>query len=134
MDLLDIIGALVESEGIFYSNIRYFSNASRSSLIQQHQANVSATLAILRIVVSQTQGIVINIPIEEPMHPTANQILAATSVVTPEAETECAICQEIVERATRINRCNHHFHDACIRAWFTRSSSCPVCRADITGR
>ncbi len=46
----------------------------------------------------------------------------------------CSICHENMEVGTTvrvINHCRHIFHRTCIDYWFTRSSSCPVCRHDI---
>lgn len=48
--------------------------------------------------------------------------------------TECPICIEefqLGETATRLPKCSHIFHDTCIKAWFLKHNTCPVCRDEI---
>jgi len=72
------------------------------------------------------------------VHPTNQQIDAATTVETLPAalETACPICQEDMlqgNQVRRITRCNHPFHADCIGQWFEQSCVCPICRTDIRG-
>lgn len=42
---------------------------------------------------------------------------------------ECAICTEIIDKNKACClSCNHYFHCKCIREWFKKSLSCPLCR------
>ncbi|CAD8112053.1 unnamed protein product [Paramecium primaurelia] len=45
----------------------------------------------------------------------------------------CSIClQEINERKLiKILKCNHYFHDDCIKEWVLRKAECPTCRDNI---
>jgi len=50
--------------------------------------------------------------------------------VEAEHYNQCSICFE----EARINLpdwlpCNHTFHENCLREWFKRSGSCPICRS-----
>jgi hypothetical protein len=48
---------------------------------------------------------------------------------------DCAIClQGLDDDICEIRNCKHQFHRECIRAWITRSFSCPVCRKRIISR
>jgi hypothetical protein len=50
-----------------------------------------------------------------------------------EAE-QCSICQHdyILGEETVVSPCEHHFHTACAKEWFTVfSSKCPICRHDL---
>ena len=41
----------------------------------------------------------------------------------------CAICTELIDKNTACClSCNHYFHCECIREWFKKSLSCPLCR------
>ena len=47
-------------------------------------------------------------------------------------ENECAICLEPMQHNIQpllILRCNHKYHDKCIREWFKakKSNKCPIC-------
>jgi hypothetical protein len=49
-------------------------------------------------------------------------------------EDECVICREqFKDRLLMILPCNikHVFHSTCITEWFQKSTSCPLCKADI---
>ena len=51
---------------------------------------------------------------------------------TPHEESNCAICQDIIEtNGVQLRTCSHIFHDQCIRTWFQTSVKCPVCLHDI---
>jgi hypothetical protein len=70
-----------------------------------------------------------------PVIPTNAQIASAVELnASPPVNELCAICQDsFVAPCTRLSRCGHHFHDACITQWFGTSVRCPVCRNDIRG-
>lgn len=44
----------------------------------------------------------------------------------------CAIClDDITENGSYTIRCNHPFHDHCIRHWYEQKQTCPTCRASL---
>ena len=54
---------------------------------------------------------------------------------TKKEENVCTIClQELEEESYEIKACGHCFHSTCIKAWISRSLSCPVCRKDIVSK
>lgn len=67
------------------------------------------------------------------LRPTAEQLAAGTSIVTIDAEDNCAICQDVMLAGSEARelRCEHQFHPGCIDIWFQRSVACPTCRHDI---
>lgn len=70
--------------------------------------------------------------------PTSNYVMV-DRITT---EKECIICLESLEKLnaqeadpehpTAVLSCNHSFHDACLKFWLDRCSSCPLCRTDIS--
>ena len=49
-------------------------------------------------------------------------------------EDICAICMQGMdtgEAVSRVRRCQHVFHDSCIRHWIALKDQCPICRAII---
>ena len=43
---------------------------------------------------------------------------------------ECPICYISLDNGeTCKTTCNHTFHRACLRTWYSRNTSCPMCRA-----
>lgn len=55
-------------------------------------------------------------------------------IPTPADSSElCPICQEGIATLPTVDLvpCHHHMHRACAIAWFTISTKCPVCRADL---
>jgi hypothetical protein len=46
---------------------------------------------------------------------------------------DCAICQDNINVGDIIRAlgCSHVFHINCVDYWFTKQSTCPMCRADI---
>lgn len=71
--------------------------------------------------------------------PTTEQITSATQtikysdIVNPR-QTECSICFERFqpdEMVMVIRHCGHIFKPTHLNEWFTRTSTCPVCRYDI---
>ncbi len=79
---------------------------------------------------------------QDVRHPVSNDILIHLRVVEnsniPDG-LSCPICLESfnTENDTPNNDsvvllpCNHHFHKKCITEWFTRSTTCPVCKQNI---
>jgi hypothetical protein len=62
---------------------------------------------------------------------------AATLLVLADDDL-CPIClsclndgRECNDGVVRIRRCRHAFCDRCVRRWFQRSTSCPVCKVDL---
>lgn len=52
------------------------------------------------------------------------------NLIKRDGDTTCVICFDDFQEddELRVLQCNHYFHDACIRTWFERSVSCPICR------
>lgn len=50
-------------------------------------------------------------------------------MAAPEA---CPVCLESIIRLTTLSNCEHKFCRACITEWCKNSSSCPLCRAEVT--
>lgn len=48
-------------------------------------------------------------------------------------EQSCSICLEPFKKDEKVAvlKCNHFFHDACIKPWVEDHFTCPICRADI---
>lgn len=47
------------------------------------------------------------------------------------ADINCAICSDslaTVDQMTCICNCGHVYHEHCLTAWLTRSTTCPTCR------
>jgi hypothetical protein len=52
-------------------------------------------------------------------------------------EVTCSVCLEDVrggEMVRRLPECRHLFHVGCIDAWLHSSSTCPLCRSDLSPR
>ena len=43
----------------------------------------------------------------------------------------CSICIEKIKDEFFLTECGHSFHLKCIKAWFERSTVCPLCRKKI---
>jgi hypothetical protein len=149
--VLDAIRDLTMTDRAFFSTVRFLDGGSRNHIVAAHLRNTSYAFAILRNLSSQprqhTERLVMNIPLNTLLDPSGNfmrnfldpvavvptreQIAAAVDTHVNVADTNCAICQENVECATRIRHCGHAFHGQCINEWFTMNTRCPVCRHDI---
>jgi hypothetical protein len=47
---------------------------------------------------------------------------------------ECSICRNAFlenEICRKVNQCNHFFHQSCVDQWFSRNSTCPMCRQSV---
>jgi len=149
--VLDAIRDLTMTDRAFFSMVRFLDGGSRNHIVAAHLRNTSFAFTILRTLATQPtpvrESLVMNIPLNTlldpsgnfmrsfldpvPVIPTRAQIAAATESHVNVTETNCAICQESVECATRIRHCGHAFHGQCINEWFTMNTRCPVCRHDI---
>jgi hypothetical protein len=148
--VLDLIRELTQTDRAFFSMIRFLDGNTRNHLVAAHMRNTSQAYALLRLYLSQstqTESIVMNIPLNSildpsgnfvrnfldpvPVVPTRDQIVAATENHVGVTEQTCAICQEGVTCATRIRACGHCFHSQCIHEWFSMNTRCPICRHDI---
>ncbi|CAF1176074.1 unnamed protein product [Adineta ricciae] len=49
------------------------------------------------------------------------------------ADTTCIICREEMQVQQSIKRlgCQHIFHKNCLRSWFQRQQTCPICRTTV---
>mmetsp|Transcript_36660 Transcript_36660/g.84341 ORF Transcript_36660/g.84341 Transcript_36660/m.84341 type:complete len:449 (-) Transcript_36660:29-1375(-) len=50
-------------------------------------------------------------------------------------QPECCICSRSFDDEEEIRRtfCGHVFHSECLRTWFVKSHTCPLCRKDLSG-
>ena len=74
-------------------------------------------------------------------HPLAAAVSAVDCLPTVIANEElvaqgmllCAVCQNEISIGMRVKqlRCNHLFHRNCIRKWYYRRLSCPLCRNEF---
>jgi hypothetical protein len=58
----------------------------------------------------------------------------SAAVASGETQLECAICLEAFvdgARCSEVPACRHLFHQECIEKSMRRTSTCPLCRADI---
>jgi hypothetical protein len=139
--VLDAIRDLLETEQAFFQTIRYLDGNTRNQIAALHMRNTSATLGLLRLYMSnnRTTTMVMNIPLNMndtfmepvPVAPTAAQLATATETDVPMTDAQCSICQESIERGTRIRQCGHCFHAECITQWFEMNPRCPMCRHDV---
>jgi hypothetical protein len=144
--ILDILDQVLHTDRIFYQSARILQVGRRENIIDTHQRNTAVLLGLIRSymsVESPMYSVRYNVTVPNTLppgwndpvvvHPTADQILAATDTATPSDDSgNCAICQEtLTSPATRIRHCGHSFHTTCISEWFTRSVHCPNCRHDI---
>lgn len=144
--ILDTLDALLHTERSFYQSVRILREGRRENIIDTHQRNTAVLLGLIRsymAVESPLYSVRYNVTIPNTLppgwndsvvvHPTSEQIMAATETSTPQDDSgNCAICQEtLTTPATRIRHCGHSFHTTCISEWFTRSVHCPNCRHDI---
>jgi hypothetical protein len=149
--ILDVLDTMLQTDRTFIQALRFLPD-ERETLVASQQRNSASIILLLRsYLLSRGTEATFTIPIQFPLplrstvpvgpstwsdpvivHPTMQQISAATSVIGNASDENCAICQEIMEGpVTRINHCSHMFHPNCISEWFTRSVFCPNCRHDI---
>lgn len=53
------------------------------------------------------------------------------SILEPASET-CSICQNSLDYGSETFACGHIFHTMCIHRWLQRSTTCPLCRCQLT--
>lgn len=53
------------------------------------------------------------------------------AIHTVDAEGNCPICFESMDEGARLT-CGHVFHELCVSRWFMETTTCPMCRYDIT--
>ncbi|XP_014254219.1 E3 ubiquitin-protein ligase synoviolin B-like [Cimex lectularius] len=46
-------------------------------------------------------------------------------------EEVCIICREDLRSNAKKLPCNHVFHTSCLRSWFQRQQTCPICRFNV---
>tara|TARA_B100000123_G_C25737132_1_gene432039 strand:+ start:2503 stop:3078 length:576 start_codon:yes stop_codon:yes gene_type:complete len=46
---------------------------------------------------------------------------------------ECSICLDVINnsKTIRLEECKHVFHKSCIKLWYKKSNTCPICRKPI---
>merc|ERR1712203_1306359 len=52
-----------------------------------------------------------------------------------DAPCECYVCLQEFGSSMEIRRttCGHYFHGECLSTWLRMASTCPTCRADLSG-
>ena len=50
---------------------------------------------------------------------------------TVDTEGDCPICIESMDEGVQL-KCSHVFHELCLSRWFMETTTCPMCRYDIT--
>ena len=61
-------------------------------------------------------------------------VSAAAGVVLHAAAEECVVCSEALDDSSADTIrliCGHEFHTPCIKEWFDKTSTCPLCRRDV---
>ncbi|MBD52933.1 MAG: hypothetical protein CL450_06520 [Acidimicrobiaceae bacterium] len=43
----------------------------------------------------------------------------------------CPICITDIHGGVQLEGCKHVFHEPCLLEWFRRSTTCPMCRAEL---
>ena len=140
VDPLDVIVGFFNTQRSLHTHIPRVPFDCRGDILLQNERNLGVLLSYLarHYHHPQSTSMVFNIPISDdflnsvPVAPTETQIRASTTQnITMTEEVQCSICQEMASEVTKINHCNHCFHDRCLTQWFTLSPRCPVCRHDI---
>jgi hypothetical protein len=140
VDPLDVILGFFNTQRSMHSHIPRVPFEVRGDILLQNERNLGMLLSYLARHYRDptTTSMVFNIPLSDdflnsvPVAPTTAQIRASTTHnITMTEEVQCSICQEMATQVTKINHCNHLFHDNCLTQWFTLSPRCPVCRHDI---
>jgi hypothetical protein len=142
-DVLGLLHDIQETERAFLNTIRFLDGHARSRIMNVYLQNTATTLAIVREY-QRTQRTITRMTVTLPaldisgnffdpvvVHPTQEEINQGTEQNVEVTDTTCSICQEAVTSATRIRRCGHCFHEACISQWFTMNPRCPMCRTDV---
>lgn len=148
--VLPLLRDIVESETTFFDRAVRLPEATRNRVMANRARQTMVILDIVRTLaepppprhVIPRANFTIDLTSDllrtfhEPVAviPTPAQIAAAVELNSePPHDGLCAICQDTMTTSTRLTRCNHHFHQACIVQWFGTSVRCPVCRNDIRG-
>jgi hypothetical protein len=142
-DPLDIIHELLETERSFYDIVHMLDPVTRNIVVESRMRNSASILGLLRIRmnVPPPTRMILNFPLNldssgnfldgVPVVPTSAQIANAVEQNVHVTETQCSICQESVQSASRIRYCGHCFHHECISQWFLVNPRCPMCRHDV---
>lgn len=142
--VMDVLREILETERSFHGTIRFLEGQTRNHVVAAQMRNTSVALHILRTFMDRppmATNLVMNIDLSGnmlrnfldpiPVVATATQITAGTETGISLANETCSICQEGVERGTRLRACGHCFHSDCINEWLGMNTRCPVCRHDI---
>jgi hypothetical protein len=144
-DVLGLLREIQETDRAFFAIIRFMDGHARSRAINLYLQNTTMALSIVREYQRNARNITrmtVTLPAFDlsgnffdpvAVRPTQEQITHGTERNVSIADMTCSICQESVTSATRIRRCGHCFHEACISQWFTMNPRCPMCRADVRG-
>lgn len=146
--VIPLLRDIVHSETQFFNRVVDLPDAVRNRAISNRSRQTMVMLDVVRtlveppptritlprgqVTIDLTQDLLRTFHDPVAVVPTAAQISEAVELgVTPPAGEICAICQDTVAVSTRLVRCRHYFHHACITQWFGASVRCPVCRNDI---
>ena len=64
--------------------------------------------------------------------PAAPDYVARCPVVVVDAGQVCSVCLDGLTGGRELP-CAHVFHDSCVRPWFDRQHTCPLCRFSLAG-
>ncbi|TNV78077.1 hypothetical protein FGO68_gene9345 [Halteria grandinella] len=47
---------------------------------------------------------------------------------------QCAVCYQDFEQCDVLKQlpCRHQFHKACLKPWFDKKNTCPLCRVELS--
>ena len=142
--IIAVVRDLLDSDTAFFRTASAMPEPQRSRVLANRSRMNHDILALMRFLISPPQPqqrFVVNIPFDinapefEPVVVTPSATQIATAIernTTAPTDGICAICQEgFGDTCSRLVRCSHQFHHACITQWFGSSVRCPVCRDDV---
>ena len=114
---------------------------SRRVLQQLEDMNTPNSMEIIRECIDLHCNLRAEYIARHQTHPLAAAVSAVDCLPTVIANEElvaqgmllCAVCQNEISIGMRVKqlRCNHLFHRNCIRKWYYRRLSCPLCRNEF---
>lgn len=73
----------------------------------------------------------INIAIQTPNNFNIDEIPVSSDII--DNNSECCICLSQYSKSDTISilECGHFYHTDCIKKWYCKSTSCPICRFQL---
>ncbi|XP_021762655.1 E3 ubiquitin-protein ligase RNF181 homolog [Chenopodium quinoa] len=73
------------------------------------------------------------VPVDGINHEVPDVLPNFKRITADECDEICSIClDDVTENINCVLSCNHGFHEICLRRWFQRKRSCPLCRFDYS--